>query len=145
MNSNLHPTIAKALAPFAPGDRRSGSERRMATSTQTPPKGDGAIVLDAVLARIHNMASVSSIPFAALAPLVDDLNARAEMGLEKYGTKLRVNNGRRAIVDFYQECQDAVMYSMQARLEGDENGAGRFFELFVSVTAQVALELNKRG
>lgn len=127
-----------------PTEKRSGSDRRLAMSSQQPPTGNGAVVLEAVLQRIHNMASVSSIPFAGLAPLVEDLKARANMGLEKYGTFLRINNGRRAIVDLYQELQDALMYSMQARLEGD-NEAGQYFELFASITAKVAIELNKRG
>jgi hypothetical protein len=122
----------------------TNTNKRLATSSQTPPTGDGAIVLDAVLQRIHNMASVSSIPFLSLEPLREDLTARAEMGLKKYGTKLRVNNGRRAIVDFYQEMQDALMYAMQARLEGDKE-TGQYFELLASVTARVAVELNKRG
>lgn len=124
-------------------ERRSGSERRLAISTQTPPTGNGPIVLDAVLQRLANMASVSSIPFAPSQALREDLTARAEQGLKKYGTKLRTVNGRRAIVDLYQELLDAVMYSMQARLEGDGD-AGRLVEPLLAFSAQIAAVLDKR-
>ena len=124
-------------------ERRVSSDRRMAAETQDKSTGDGQIVLDAVLQLLANMSSVSSIPFAASQPLREDLIARAEIGFKKYGTKLRVKNGRRAIVDLYQELLDALMYSMQARLEGDRE-AGKFVEILMSLSAQVAVELNKR-
>lgn len=135
---NLHPVMQQALRPFAP------KVDRMAVSSQTPPTGDGAIVLDAVLQRLANMASVSSIQFHPSQMLKDDLEARAEMGLKKYGTKLRINNGRRAIVDLYQEIMDAIMYAMQARLEGDVD-AGKFVEPLIQYGTMIAAHINARG
>lgn len=119
------------------------SEERMAATSQLPPTGDGAIVLDAVVQHICNMANVRMIPFTALTPLKEDLVARAEFGLKKYGTKLRVKNGRKAAVDVYQEVLDGIMYAMQARLEGDHK-IGRHLEVLVSVGAQIAAELDVR-
>jgi len=137
-NAALH----AALTAARPVEARNSSTR-MAAETQDKPSGDGQPVLDAVLNHLTNMSSVSSIPFAAVRPLREDLMARAENGLKKYGTKLRVRNGRRAIVDCYQELLDALMYAMQARLEGDRE-AGRLVEILMSLSAQVAIELNKR-
>lgn len=125
-------------------ERRTGADRRMAISSQTPPTGSGEVVLTAVLNRLANMSSVSAIPFVASQLLKEDLNARSEMGREKYGTVLRTKNGRRAIVDMYQELMDAIMYAQQARLEGDKE-AGAFVEILISLGAQTSAILEKRG
>lgn len=42
-----------------------------------------------------------------------DIEARAKQGQEHYGTRLRAYNGRKAIVDLYQELLDAVVYLRQ--------------------------------
>ncbi len=51
--------------------------------------------------------------------VIDDLNARAEMGKEKYGHYLETFNGRDALMDAYQEALDLCMYLKQAILERD--------------------------
>ncbi len=63
-----------------------------AAQPEPPPIGDGAEVLPMVIA---------------------DLQARSEKGRAKYGTTLRVNNGRNALMDAYQEAQDLTMYLRQ--------------------------------
>lgn len=70
----------------------------MAAAPQPQPRGSGAEILPLVQA---------------------DLTARAEMGREKYGTTLRVNNGRDALMDAYQEALDLAMYLRQAIAERD--------------------------
>jgi len=125
-------------------ERRSAADRRQAVDSQTPPTGDGKIVLDAVLARITEMVGCQSISLNGGFALSADLKARAEMGLKKYGTELRVNNGRRAVVDLYQEVQDAIMYAMQCQLEGDDFG-GMYVESFMLYACQIAGELDRRG
>ena len=134
---NLHPVMQQALRPFV----KKTSEQRLAAVAEPSPTGDGAIVLDTVLQHLGNMVNVRQIPFTAFEPLREDLIARADMGLKKYGTKLRVKNGRKAAVDAYQEVMDGMMYTMQARLEGD-NKIGRHFEALACIAAQIAAELN---
>lgn len=51
-----------------------------------------------------------------------DFNARVEMGLKKYGTKLMTFNGRDPLWDAYQEAWDLVFYLRQAIAERDNNG-----------------------
>ena len=46
--------------------------------------------------------------------VMKDLNDRAEVGKEKYGTYLMTNNGRDSLMDAYQEALDLVMYLRQA-------------------------------
>lgn len=52
--------------------------------------------------------------------VVLDIQARAEAGKQRYGTYLKTNNGRDALMDAYQEAIDLVMYLRQALLERDE-------------------------
>jgi len=51
--------------------------------------------------------------------LANDINERAAMGLEKYGTLLKPFNGRNALNDLYQEILDAIVYARQAIYEKD--------------------------
>jgi hypothetical protein len=67
-----------------------------ASKPQPKPVGNGEIVLEGVL---------------------NDLIERANFGKEKYGTYLRTNNGRDALMDAYQEALDLVMYLKQIILE----------------------------
>lgn len=125
------------------------NEKRLAISAQTPPTGDGEIVLDVVIDKVDRLihlqseASLSIVSIPGLQAIREDLIARAEIGEKKYGTKLRIKNGRRAIVDLYQEIMDGIMYSAQARIEGDEQG-GQYVEILIQVASQIAAELDKR-
>lgn len=47
-----------------------------------------------------------------------DLEARAQVGTVKYGTRLKTNNGRNAVLDAYQELLDLLNYTKQGILEG---------------------------
>jgi hypothetical protein len=66
---------------------------------QPRPTGNGQVVLFEVL---------------------KDLRKRAVAGHEKYGTLLRVNNGRDALVDAYEEALDLCMYLKQTLMERDK-------------------------
>lgn len=46
--------------------------------------------------------------------VVEDMQARDQVGRERYGTPLQANNGRDALVDAYQEALDLVVYLRQA-------------------------------
>lgn len=63
------------------------------TKNQPSPKGEGADITALVLA---------------------DLQARKAEGTKKYGTCLRANNGRDALLDAYQEALDLCLYLRQA-------------------------------
>lgn len=62
------------------------------------PVGNGRIVLNEVM---------------------KDLQQKAIDGFEKYGTPLRENNGRKALVDAYQEQLDQCMYLKQKIMEDE--------------------------
>lgn len=132
------------------------TDSRSAVDQQTAPVGDGLVVLDTVLQHLDAAVIIHGAAYhfkdgqcaditnpENIKYLRQDLISRAEMGKKKYGTYLRINNNRSAIVDLYQEVQDALMYSMQARMEGDSE-AGQYFELLYQIGSQIAGTINKR-
>ncbi len=124
-----------------------------ATQIQQKPEGNGEAIIVSVRASIaQHIVVVSSVPKTVgpvlytvdgLKQLDADLVARAEMGKEKYGTYLRANNGRSAIVDFYQEILDAIMYAQQGRVEGDEV-CSTYVELLINIGQKLASEIVRR-
>lgn len=55
---------------------------------------------------------------ARLSPgIVSDMQARKQLGLERYGCLLQKNNGRDAKLDLYEELLDAVAYAKQVQVE----------------------------
>ncbi len=71
---------------------------RAATAVQPTPVGEGTPITEKV---------------------IEDLLERSRIGAEKYGTYLRANNGRDALVDAYQEALDLCQYLRQAIEERD--------------------------
>ncbi len=53
--------------------------------------------------------------------LAEDMRARDAEGTKKYGTPLHTHNGRRPIVDCYQEVLDACVYMKQAIVEVEDD------------------------
>ena len=53
-----------------------------------------------------------------------DLEERERIGVERYGTPLRLFNGRDALVDAYQEAMDLTVYLRQAIAERDHSSLG---------------------
>jgi hypothetical protein len=127
---------------------RELKEKRGATDQQTKPTGNGAVVLDSVVEYINNQITnpyngdrLREISNDGLTKLRDDLKLRAEMGKAKYGTYLRVDNGRNASLDLYQELCDAIMYSKQAGLEGKPGMSGAYFALLVRLASMLSTEV----
>jgi len=51
--------------------------------------------------------------------VIDDMTQRNKDGIEKYGTPLQPFNGRKALVDTYQEALDLTVYLKQKIIEDD--------------------------
>jgi hypothetical protein len=91
------------------------------------PKGESSLwdaLWDAVRDELEPSAAVPEPPPCGegevILPLViQDLEARAMHGKSKYGTLLKSNNGRNALMDAYQEALDLVMYLRQCLEEQD--------------------------
>lgn len=69
----------------------------------------------------------------AIWPLViQDMQERHQTGIAKYGTPLQPHNGRRNLVDLYQELLDAAVYvrtEIYERYESTESGASDTYAL----------------
>jgi hypothetical protein len=50
--------------------------------------------------------------------IADDVDARKQLGISRYGVALQAGNGRDALVDAYQEALDLAVYVRQAVEEG---------------------------
>lgn len=50
--------------------------------------------------------------------IADDIDARKQLGISRYGVALQAGNGRDPLVDAYQEALDLAVYIRQAVEEG---------------------------
>lgn len=64
------------------------------------------------------LPKVNDLPFVQDAVIVD-IEARKQVGIERYGTPLQAFNGRDALQDAYEEAIDLAMYLKQLILERD--------------------------
>jgi len=55
--------------------------------------------------------------------VIQDMHARKELGMERYGVPLRTFNGRKALKDLYEELLDACVYIRQ---EMEERECGKW-------------------
>ena len=91
------------------------SLKHLAAATAEPmPSGDGKPVSEELIKELRE-------DWGRTPETLDIIKAiaqRSEVGLSKYGTILRVNNGRDCVNDLEQELLDALQYLKQARMEG---------------------------
>lgn len=55
--------------------------------------------------------------------VIADIEARRELGIQRYGSALQPHNGRDALRDAYEEALDLAMYLKQAIVERDLTSA----------------------
>lgn len=68
--------------------------------------------------RMEHESGRGSRSFSELrSSIVEDVEARSREGEKKYGTVLRTNNGRDALIDAYQEILDGLQYLRQSMEE----------------------------
>lgn len=56
--------------------------------------------------------------------VIEDIRARRELGIQRYGTALQAGNGRDALLDAYEEGLDLVCYLKQLMVERDSEVTG---------------------
>lgn len=81
-------------------------KKGLATVEQATPKGSGEPIFELV---------------------ISDIKERAEKGRETYGEPLKAYNGRKPLVDMYQEMLDGALYLRQYMEEQDNTLASRLF------------------
>lgn len=57
--------------------------------------------------------------------VIEDIKARKELGISRYGTALQAHNGRDALKDAYEEALDLACYLRQAIEERDSLASRR--------------------
>src|SRR5208337_3929322 len=103
-----------------------------AAAPQPIPTGDGIDVAVVAAERLKALG---------LNEIAEDIEARIRLGERKYGTRLKAFNGRSALLDLIQECEDAINYSMQCQIEGLDDG--NLFTKAVELTVLVKNKLDK--
>ena len=73
--------------------------------------------------------------------IAEDTEARIRLGEKKYGTRLKSNNGRDAMLDLYQEILDGCNYAKQLVVENKDDGA--LFKQLVDLAQTVKARLDK--
>lgn len=87
------------------------TEKNLNAPEPAPTEGSGAEVWQLVIDDAKRcVGTIRAQPTW----LIADMRARNEAGVAKYGTSLRVWNGRDAVVDAYQEGLDGMVYARQA-------------------------------
>lgn len=69
---------------------------------------------------VQNMLYIGAYRHSRYRLVIQDIQARGEMGKQKYGTYLMTHNSRNADLDLYQELCDAIAYSTQGMLEEED-------------------------
>jgi hypothetical protein len=100
-------------------EREGGLTIPRSTTGQTPPWQVASIIVKALRGRAtsheHQAQPVKHRHTKAIQDLViEDIEARKKVGLERYGTLLHAHNGRDALMDAYQEALDLCQYLRQA-------------------------------
>ena len=104
-------------------DRHNKWRRADEMMEMTEPKTLG-IAIDTIVAH-HKSHNAKEPPPAAgkidvTEAVVADMKERSKIGTEKYGTPLMTGNGRKPLVDAYQEVLDLAVYIKQEILERSE-------------------------
>lgn len=76
-------------------------------------------------------------PSPRLPEVAADHEARIAFGEKKYGQRLKINNGRNAAMDAYQELLDYLSYGMQAYLETGDTFYLNTFNIVASIADEV--------
>lgn len=87
-----------------------------------PRTNSSPAIQDLVITDLRNMSvSLDREPHIdddAYGRVIADIEARKEIGLQRYGTLLQAHNGRDALLDAYQEVLDLCQYLRQVKEEG---------------------------
>lgn len=67
--------------------------------------------------------------------LYEQLKRRVDLGVKKYGSRLKTYNGRDTLLDCRQEALDGIMYGQQAVLEGRSKGYLR--DRFIAIIQEI--------
>lgn len=113
-----------------------------AVTPEPPPMPNASIPAWPLV--LEDVATGLECPSWLKQTLLEDMRARDAMGAEKYGTTLRVQDGRNSGVDAYQEALDLCVY---ARKRAEQTGAqawhtitGKAVWLAAAIRYQLAME-----
>jgi hypothetical protein len=121
------------------------SEIQGITPQPTPTSGKDSKSVTEFVVNILKEEHAEDQDAAPITPkVVDDLLARREAGVKKYGRELESFNGRDAMIDAYHEAVDLAMYLGQLVMEGS-SAVAPSFSLALSTTLYLRHLLEERS
>src|SRR5277367_1675110 len=102
-----------------------------AARVQPMPTGNG---IDVAVEVANDLRKIG------LENIAEDTEARIRLGEQKYGTRLKANNGRDAMLDLYQEVLDGCNYAKQLVIENKDDGT--LFNQLVALAIVVKIKLD---
>lgn len=133
--------------PLGRSDLRglAARESMPAVVVQGGHEGEGPAIWDLVIAELEEQSPKNPRSEEAQARrrrIADDARARDAFGAAKYGRRLRVNDGRDALIDSYQEDLDSLVYKRKAVEEGRacQGLYQRALEQVIATKAQIELD-----
>lgn len=76
--------------------------------------------------------------------VAEDLRARKQVGLERYGQPLQAHNGRDVDRDLYEELLDAVVYARQKQAECEDPTEAEFIrKRFVAPLIKMLIDMRR--
>lgn len=97
----------------------------------TPANGPG--MHDLVIADLREQAGT------IWPSIIREMEARRDVGLQRYGQPLQAGNGRDALRDLIEECLDGLVYARQVRVEATEAHITHVAELIEKSLRQAAV------
>lgn len=104
-----------------------------------PRSNDQPACWDLVIADVLYLFAVSD-PIRDI--MIRDMRERDRFGAEKYKTRLQPFNGRKPIVDAYQEALDLCVYLRQALFEKDTPERNRAYRYALDVASILRREID---
>lgn len=116
---------------------------KAATMERPAPTGGGEEIWAHGLNMFDNYAFINRIEDPLKTEIRRSMLARRGLGLRRYGTVLKIHNGRNAAVDAYQEALDLYVYLNQLYREGE--GSAEMLNAALVILVNLAREIKYRG
>lgn len=111
-----------------------------------PIPGDApvlSLILPAVEEEIKDLNNTSPFGPVYWRQLKVDLIARGLQGEQRYGRPLETNNGRDALIDWYQEAIDGLMYAYQTVAENKGSPKVDMYKELAVLQLALAISITK--
>ncbi len=95
-----------------------------------PVPNDGPVMHDLLCADLEARAAWA--PAERISDIAEHVQARKQLGLDRYGSFLQAHNGRDALLDLEEELIDAAVYARQVQEERGSQDIGPVYDALIA-------------